>query len=234
MMERMNTPFEVLSPTLAWIPGEEGWPALFSSHTYIVIGERLTAVIDPGCLTHRIALQQTFKALKITPDLIVATHEHWDHMTAADFFPHAQKAASKATCDAINIEDPERVRHMERGITYRCRYTRILEDGEIIDLGNVRLEVLITPGHTAGSLCLYEPQSKALFTGDSFFKPPMLSGIFGDGSRAEHVRSLERLFRLTEKRGVNIIYPGHGERIEGRADCLDSLEEILERAREDV
>ena len=104
----------------------------------------------------------------------------------------------------------------------------------MIDLGNFQLEILLTPGHTAGSLCVYEPTLKCLITGDTFFKPPMLSNIFGSGSRQAHVRSLERLYRLTKGQGVDTIYPGHGDFIEGRPDCLDALEETLERAREEL
>lgn len=229
----MIQPFQELKPGLYWISGEEGWPAQFSAHSYIFAGEKGTVLIDPGCLTHKEKLKQTFNKLRVNPTTIIVTHEHWDHMTAADYFPKSEKAASLHGIHAINRHDNEVVHHESRGISYSSIFTRALEDGEIIDLRNFKLEILLTPGHTAGSLCIYEPTLKCLITGDTFFKPPMLSGIFESGSRAEHVRSLERLFKLTSGRGVDMIYPGHGGFIEGRPDCLDAIEEALELARED-
>jgi glyoxylase-like metal-dependent hydrolase (beta-lactamase superfamily II) len=230
----MDNPYIELAPNFYTIPGERGWPQQFSSHSYIFVGEEKTVLVDPGCITHKVALADTFRKLGKDPDLIIVTHEHWDHMTAADYFPHAEKACSKFAIDAINRKDNERVRHEQRGISYTSKFDRALEDGEVIDLGNFKLEVLLTPGHTAGSLCLYESTRNCLVTGDTMFKPPMLSGIFGGGSRKEHIRSLERLFKLSHEKAVQTIYPGHDDFITRAPLCLDALEETLERAREDL
>ena len=57
-----------------------------------------------------------------------------------------------------------------------------LEDGSIIDLGNYELQVLHTPGHTSGCICLYEPGAGLLFTGDTVFAGGTLSEIAVGGN----------------------------------------------------
>lgn len=229
----MTSQFIERSAGFYWLEGEWGWPPRFSSHSYFLKGESKSVLIDPGCSTHRAGLETFFAGGK-SPDTIIVTHEHWDHVCAVDFFPKSEKACSKNGMRALNRKDNDIIHHEQRGETLVSTFTRGLEDGDELDLGGFRLEILLTPGHTAGSLCVYEPERKWLFTGDSLFAPPMLSGVFDSGSRAEHVRSLERLFLLANKRGVDMIYPGHGAFIEGRPDCLDAMEETLERAKADV
>jgi len=51
--------------------------------------------------------------------------------------------------------------------------TALLHDGDIIDLGGRRLEVICTPGHSPGSMCLLDRQNRILFTGDLFFPGPL-------------------------------------------------------------
>jgi hydroxyacylglutathione hydrolase len=229
----MTSQFTERESGFHWLEGEWGWPSKFSSHSYFLKGETRSVLIDPGCSTHRVGLE-TFFPKEQSPDMIVVTHEHWDHVCAVDFFPKAEKACSRNGLRALNRKDDDVIHHEQRGEKLVSKFTRGLEDGDVIELGKFKLEILLTPGHTAGSLCVYEPERKWLFTGDSLFSPPMLSGIFESGSRAEHIHSLERLFLLAKKRGVDMIYPGHGAFIEGRPDCLDAIAETLERAKEDI
>ncbi len=82
----------------------------------------------------------------------------------------------------------------------------VLKDDQEIDLGDVTLKVLHTPGHTPGSICLHNTDTKELFTGDTVFE----GGSFGrtdiGGDSEAMVRSLEMLTKLD----VTALYPGHG------------------------
>lgn len=144
-------------------------------------------------------------------DILVLTHCHFDHSAMArdlqdrtgceiwmsgreaDFFEKGRLEASAA-------------KHFDFEPDLGFRIGRRLKDGEVIELGTAELQVLVTPGHTPGGLCLYEPESKSLFSGDTVF-----SNGFGrydlPGGDLEGLRSsLNRLRRLDVER----LYPGHG------------------------
>ena len=83
-----------------------------------------------------------------------------------------------------------------------------LKEGMVLDLGKWKLEVLETPGHSLGCICLYEKIEKVLFSGDTVFPDGNIgrTDMYG-GDTAELVRSIERLTKLD----VKTMYPGHME-----------------------
>lgn len=85
--------------------------------------------------------------------------------------------------------------------------THLLTDGDPIDLGDRRFEVLHTPGHTAGSACLWAPTEGVLFTGDAIYADARLS--FDD--RAAALTSLQRIASLP----VRLAHAGHERSVEG-------------------
>jgi glyoxylase-like metal-dependent hydrolase (beta-lactamase superfamily II) len=87
---------------------------------------------------------------------------------------------------------------------------RTVVDGDVLDLGGVGLEVLHTPGHTPGSICLYDRVDGVLFTGDTVFAEGVGRTDFAGGDAGALRESLERLVGFCEENGVEKIYPGHG------------------------
>ena len=84
---------------------------------------------------------------------------------------------------------------------------KIAEDGEILNVGNIQIKVIHTPGHTAGSCCYYLPEEEVLFSGDTLFAQSVGRTDFPGGSSAEIVRSLHKLVdTLPEDTEV---FPGH-------------------------
>jgi glyoxylase-like metal-dependent hydrolase (beta-lactamase superfamily II) len=81
-----------------------------------------------------------------------------------------------------------------------------LEDKSLFDLGNYVLEIVHTPGHTSGSICIYEVTSRLLFSGDTVFSGGTLSYISESGSLGDYINSIRRLATLK----VSEICPGHG------------------------
>ncbi|MCK9566465.1 MAG: MBL fold metallo-hydrolase, partial [Methanothrix sp.] len=83
-----------------------------------------------------------------------------------------------------------------------------LKEGMVLDIGEWKLRVLETPGHSLGSLCLYEENAKVLFSGDTVFPDGNIgrTDMYG-GDTPELVRSIERLTKLD----VQTMYPGHME-----------------------
>jgi glyoxylase-like metal-dependent hydrolase (beta-lactamase superfamily II) len=77
----------------------------------------------------------------------------------------------------------------------------------VIDLGNWFLKIFHTPGHTSGSLCIYEPRKKILISGDTVFARGTISDISSSGSYGEYINSLARLNTMK----INLLLPGHGK-----------------------
>lgn len=82
--------------------------------------------------------------------------------------------------------------------------TGTVRDGDIVDLGDRAFEVLHLPGHSPGSIALWEASTKTLFSGDAIYDGPLLFELPGS-SIADYVRTLERLLKLD----VAVVHAGH-------------------------
>ena len=81
-----------------------------------------------------------------------------------------------------------------------------LEEGNLIDLGNFRLNVMYTPGHTSACITLFDQDKGLLFAADTLMPGGVMGGVFGSGSIADYIQSLERIKGLNTK----ILLSGHG------------------------
>ena len=105
-----------------------------------------------------------------------------------------------------------------RSITYcpkAAPATRLLEDGDMVDLGNRALEIVHTPGHSPGGIALFEHATGILFSGDIVYDGPLIEDCPGADPGA-YVRSMRRLLALP----VRVMHGGHfpscsGERLRG-------------------
>ncbi|MFI6406681.1 MBL fold metallo-hydrolase [Streptomyces sp. NPDC050548] len=96
-----------------------------------------------------------------------------------------------------------------------------VEDGDVIDLGDRTLTVLHLPGHSPGSIALFDPDEGALFSGDVVYDlregEELLDAISG-ANVPDYVDSLTRLSELP----ISMVYPGHGEPF-GRGRLLELI-----------
>lgn len=174
-----------------------------STNCYILIDEATNeaAVIDPadGAEIIRATLEGEGAALRY----ILLTHGHRDHTLAAPalhrMFPDAAVYIHPADKGTVGIYRYP----MEELIGPELK---LYDDGDVLPLGTLRVEVLHTPGHTGGSVCLR--CGTALFTGDTLFCGSM-GRIDLPGAQPEKMMaSLARLKRLD---GDYDVYPGHME-----------------------
>jgi len=150
----------------------------------------------------------------------VASHTHFDHIGChhefADRCVHAAEAdiLANPTRTAI-LADPYVTDDIFTALppepyasaTYAVKAapaTRILEDGDVIDLGDRHFEVIHTPGHSPGGIALYEKATQILFSGDIVYDGPLIEDTYHSDA-ADYLASMQRLYDLP----VAIVHGGH-------------------------
>ncbi|MBI3236136.1 MAG: MBL fold metallo-hydrolase [Chlamydiales bacterium] len=152
---------------------------------------------------------EAVSSLQIHVDKILLTHSHWDHFAGAfdlqaelavPIFIHAE--------DAGNLRDPGSDKLPLLFPVKKVDPEGFLEDGQIIPVGELQLEVIHTPGHTPGGVCFYLEKEKVLFSGDTLFQGAIGNLSFPTARPALMWKSLKRLASLPKQTRV---YPGHGD-----------------------
>lgn len=146
-------------------------------------------------------------ALGLTIRQIVDTHGHWDHI-ADNAALVAATGASLAvhTADADRLAQPQSTMRLPFVIP-PSQPDRLLQGGDTVTLGPHTFEVLHTPGHTPGSICLYAEEAGVLFSGDTLFDMGMGRTDLPGGDENQLYVSLRHLANLPPETRV---YPGHG------------------------
>ena len=151
-------------------------------------------------------VQEELAARAWTLRLIVSTHGHWDHIgDNARVAEHTGAQIASHPLDAHRLTNPTG-KWLPFEIPPSVPAVELQEGGEI-RFGALRFEVLHTPGHTEGSVCLLDSENGRLYSGDTLFQ-----GSFGrvdlpGGSADQMVESLNRLRRLDPSL---LVRPGHG------------------------
>jgi len=140
-----------------------------------------------------------------TLKLIVSSHGHWDHI--GDNAAVAEHTGADVGAHPL---DHDRLIHPSTNAPFdippSVPAVDLAEDGEV-RFGAIRLRVLHTPGHTEGSVCLYEPDEGLLFSGDTLFAGGWGRVDLPGGDPDAMVASLGRFLDLED--GVHV-FPGHG------------------------
>jgi glyoxylase-like metal-dependent hydrolase (beta-lactamase superfamily II) len=166
------------------------------------LSEKQNAVVDLGSV-------MTAKQLPLDEACcIILTHLHYDHTAALDQLKLGGKTVVMMhEADARAIGTSASAAHFFGVRAPKFRVDTLLTDGDKIDLGGSTLRVIHTPGHTPGSICLYEAESKSLFSGDTVFPHGSIGRTdLPGGSSRDLTRSISRLVKLD----VSVLYPGHG------------------------
>jgi glyoxylase-like metal-dependent hydrolase (beta-lactamase superfamily II) len=138
--------------------------------------------------------------------LIVSTHGHWDHIgDNAAVAEHTGADIAVHPLDRDRLTDPQPL-WAPFPIPPSVPAVELAEGGEV-RFGDIRLRVLHTPGHTEGSVCLYDADGGRLFSGDTLFAGGWGRVDLPGGSADQMVESLIRLAGLDDPLRV---LPGHG------------------------
>jgi glyoxylase-like metal-dependent hydrolase (beta-lactamase superfamily II) len=187
-------------------------------NTYVIKGEK-TVLIDPG---HSRYLGQVFNQMEkdgISPeeiDLVILTHSHPDHFEGLEaFLDKPVKIAMNREEERYLLESGKLLFEMMRQPLPKFRIDFYLKEGEL-HLGEKTFHIYQTPGHSPGSLSIYWPERKVLFTGDLIFYGGVGRTDFLEGNSKLLMESIERLADLD----TEILLPGHGD---GKGDGPSEL-----------
>jgi len=183
---------------------------------YLVAGRDSAMLIDTGLGIAN--LRDFIKTVTPLPLIVVNTHAHLDHSGGSYQFPRVyahpddfdmirffgKKQFRKYTVSSLQVDLPDSLKFPVYDSLYNVNLLPV-RDGQIFDLGDRKIEVIHTPGHTAGSICLLDHKDGVLYSGDTNnglvqLHPP-------DALPLEvYLQSLER---LANRIGFHTLYPGH-------------------------
>ena len=182
----------------------------FEVNTYIVFNDETKEgfLIDPGGQEKKI--EKIIRDENIDLKFILNTHCHIDHVSMDNYFKE------KYSIDIIAAKEEEQIlKNLEEQAEYLgFEYTgdvvidRYLKDGEVIELGNIKILPVFTPGHSPGSVS-FLVNDKHLFSGDTLFRNTIGKTDILGGSSEQIISSIKNKL-MTLKDDVKV-YPGHGE-----------------------
>jgi len=179
---------------------------VYGVNCYILgdIGTKKCAVIDPGGACDEILNIVNNNAFNL--EYIILTHGHADHIGAVEELKEKSGASVLA-----HKEEQIVLNNSQNNLTYmmggsiEIEADRYLIDGQTVELGNLKLQIIHTPGHTPGGMCIKVDDS--LFAGDTLFRASIgRTDLFG-GDYDKIIESVNRLAELDDNLKV---FPGHG------------------------
>lgn len=145
---------------------------------------RLAAVVDPSGASEKFAARLERHRLRL--QWIIGTHDHTDHTSGIDDL--------RGQCGGKSV--------LHRLASYPADHH--LDDGDVLELGALRLQIIWTPGHTPDSICIVAPG--CVFTGDTLFVGKVGGTDFGESARRQYASFHDKLLKLQDDTKV---YPGH-------------------------
>jgi hydroxyacylglutathione hydrolase len=197
-------------------------PTANNCNAYFINGKK-RILVDPGHNQLFGHVKENLSRLSLSPDdidIVLLTHGHPDHMEGIKTFvgtstliafPRMEmgfiRAVAPHYAEALGLPD------FEPDI--------LLQEGDM-KIGDLTFQVIHTPGHTPGSVCLYWPEKKVLFTGDVVFHQGVGRTDLPGGKGEDLKASIRKLSQLQ----VDHLLPGHGDVISGRDLVKANFSEI--------
>lgn len=186
----------------------------FQENTYIIYDEtKECIIIDPGCYeeNEEIQLISFIEENMLTPVKLINTHCHIDHILGNKFVSdmwnielYIHKEDLSLLKNARSIGKMYGFENFE-GSTYPKHF---LEEKDKIAFGNSELEIIFTPGHAPGHICLYSEKNKFIIAGDTLFNGSIGRTDLPGGDYNTLINSIKtKLLSLAEE---TIVYCGHG------------------------
>lgn len=187
----------------------------FDSNVYLIKSKKI-AIIDTGTgFYSKNLINDLRKEINVEEiEYIILTHEHFDHCGGA------KELKELSNSKIIAHENSSYI--LEEGLDISASFFNAVQPeieidlkvkgGEIINLGDIDLKIFYTPGHSKGGICIYEENSKSLFSGDTVFADGNVGRTDFFGGDFEELRKSIKILRSLQ---IKNLYPGHGEYIIG-------------------
>ena len=184
----------------------------FQENTYILYDDtKECVIIDPGNSNKQEdnILTDYIKTYKLTPKYLLNTHVHIDHILGNKFLnkefgliPHFHKDDLFLYESSTDIATMYGLNYSKLSVAFK-----FIEEDEIIHFGNTKLQCILAPGHSPGSICFYSKENGIIITGDVLFKDSIGRSDLPGGNHHQLLASIsEKLFTLPDE---TIAYPGH-------------------------
>ncbi len=189
----------------------------YNESIYLVEGNDRAALIDAG--TYIPGLDKIVAKITSKPVTLLLTHGHGDHVGGAGPFPE------------VHLNEPDRTLFTSNIRIYSGQI-KYLTEGQIIDLGGRKLEVMLTPGHTQGSVTFFDKANHYGFSGDAFGSTNLL--VFTNLSNV--VASAAKVEKYIKENEIKFLFPGHysGDNLESPqrvTDIKNMCSEVLDGKR---
>jgi hydroxyacylglutathione hydrolase len=128
-------------------------PCLADNYAYLVIEGTYAAIVDPSAAP---PVLEVIAREGVTPTAIWLTHHHWDHVGGVEGIVAAYPSIEVVAHKSDHARSP--------------KVTKLVDEGDVVELGPVRAKILHNPGHTLGAISFWiEDGDGAVFTGDTLF-----------------------------------------------------------------
>ncbi len=200
--------------------------AIYEPHQYeevisfLIVGSKRALLFDTGMGIGD--MRQLVSHLTRLPITVLNSHSHFDHIGGNWQFtevfgvnsPYTRRNTGGGTHEQLREAVlPERIcGNLPTGFKSEnyaippFRISRFVRDGEVLNLGDRRVEILFTPGHAPDALCLLDRKNKLLFTGDTFYAGPIFL-YTPETDMDSYGRSVEKLARLVPQ--IELVLPSH-------------------------
>lgn len=187
------------------------------THCYLLCGTKRAILIDTGLGVSNI--REIVGGLTQLPVMVISTHIHWDHIGGHKYFDNiAVHEAEKAWLSEKFPIPLQTVRNnltrfpcdfpsdfnIENYSIFKGKPQKAFRDGESFDLGERKLSVIHTPGHSPGHCCFYEQERKYLYSGDLIYKG-CLDAFYPTTDPQLFYQSVKRL----QEYQISRVLPGH-------------------------
>ena len=182
-----------------------------ATNCYIVADEKTKEafIIDPGAEPEKII--EMINILKVKVKYIILTHCHGDHSGAISEVK--DKLGGKIL---IHRMDAEGLYNEDINLSYYIGMNNVeleadsrLDDEDKIHLGDIEFEIIHTPGHTKGGICVYCKECNMIFTGDTLFRGTWGMTDLPTGNFEDIIHSITNKIMILPEN--TIVYPGHGK-----------------------
>ncbi len=179
------------------------------NNTFVIVCKKTkkALVIDPAFGSGN-KVEKYINENKYILEKILLTHAHWDHITDVKLLKEEFSCPiymHKLESDLL--KNPQKPYFFSSITIPDLKPDILLEGDEKIELGDLEILVIHTPGHTPGSVCYYVEKEKVLFSGDTLFKGSFGRVDFPYSNPQDMIESLKTLSNLPKDVKV---YPGHG------------------------